>query len=444
MLRGLGWAILLLLLAWTSPAPGQEAPVLTLEDALAAALQANRPLRESELEVHRHEDLLAAARARRFPALQIGARQQQLLRPIEFKVEGGALGTYPSIGAIPPVDTTVASIRGQSTYVTAGLSQPLTGLHKIGLAVEVQAAELKVAQQSARGRRQALAAQVRQAYYSVLEAQDAVQAAGDTLALYVELERVADQQLALQAVLKADLLEVRARRKAAEAEALVRANELATYKERLNLLLGRELSTDFRVAAQPVAEASFEDLPGLQARALANRPDVHQAALRLEQARVQREIQRAEYLPEVDLNLTYFRQVDSGLLPGETILAELAASWEPFDWGRRDREIAEKDHAVEQAESAFEEARQQIQAEVAERLRKVREARALEEAARAARDAAEERHRVAVKRFEQKSALLKDVLEAQAQLSAARRDFQRATVTTLAALAELARAVGED
>lgn len=70
------WGIMVL----SVPAWGQEgAPppeeVLTLERAVALALENDRPLKNAGLEVGKAADRIAAARTRRLPALQVGVTE---------------------------------------------------------------------------------------------------------------------------------------------------------------------------------------------------------------------------------------------------------------------------------------------------------------------------------------------------------------------------------
>jgi outer membrane protein TolC len=72
MLRSVFIGTLLLLPAnvWSQTSAGE---LLTLEQALALALQANRNVENAALEVRKAEDSVAAVRTRRLPILHLGA-----------------------------------------------------------------------------------------------------------------------------------------------------------------------------------------------------------------------------------------------------------------------------------------------------------------------------------------------------------------------------------
>jgi outer membrane protein TolC len=118
--------------------------------------------------------------------------------------------------------------------------------------------------------------------------------------------------------------------------------------------------------------------------------------------------------------------------------------WEPFDWGRRGKERAEKQIKVEQAKSGARDAEDKVRIEVGQDFRKLQEARLLVAAERLGRDAAREKLRVVKSRYEKDASLLKDLLEAQANLSAANAKHDRALSTFWTAKADFQKAIGEE
>src|SRR5262249_56011578 len=102
------------------------------------------------------------------------------------------------------------------------------------------------------------------------------------------------------------------------------------------------------------------------------------------------------------------------LLPRNVAIAGLQLKWEPFDWGRKGKERAEKTIQLEQAKSQAKEAESLARLEVASAFRKLHEARLLLEAERPTPDAPTQKLRVVALRHQQDAALVKDLLEAQA------------------------------
>lgn len=431
----------MLVLVLLSSAPAQES-VLTLEQAIDLALQGNRKMQSARLAVERNDHLLQAAEAQRLPSFSLQANHQRQLEDQNFVFQQGSLGTY-SIGPIPSQDTVVAVLSGAITTYQAQVAQPLTGLYKLNLGVDLQQGELEVARAEEHLQRLQTILEVRSAYYALLDTQSGLVAARDGVEFLTELERVIGEFVREKVALKADLLEVQARRLEAQAQLLQLENALQTRCEQLNLLLGRDLATRFSVVDPLVAQRSCPPLESLQQKALLGRPELRQAGIRVQQAEQQRDLKAADWIPDVNLAFQYQRFSNSGILPDQVISVGLQAEWEPWDWGRRGHQAAAHSAGLEAARRSQAEARDQVVLEVNAKYRQLSELRAGEAAARVACQAAEERLRVATSRFLLKAALLKDVLEAQAQLSRAQRDYRKVVLDCATAEAELERAVGQ-
>jgi outer membrane protein TolC len=417
---------------------------LTLEDAVRVALERNRGVGVAEMQVDRAQQRVGQAKARRWPSLDLQATAGSTLNTIRVSYPAGAFGSYPGIGPIPSEDTVVESPPSVSGNVNATLAQPLTQLHRIGLNVKASELGREIEQEKLREERSAVAAHVRGLYYELVQRTSALRAKEEQVAALRELDHVVGEQVAVEAALRSDGLEVRSRLAREEYALAGQRDDLATAHERMNLLLGRELDTPFSVAAVPEAKEEEMSLPAALAQAVQHRPDLAQARLVVDQADVDRRIKKAESIPDLSLAVTYYSFVNVDLLPRNVALAGVQLKWEPFDWGRRGKEQAEKELQVEQARKRAREAEDSARIEVADRFRKLQQARLLVEAQRLGREAAGERLRVVTARHGQNAALLKDLLDAQAGMSAAHADYDRAVFTFWTARADFQKALGEE
>ncbi len=250
--------------------------------------------------------------------------------------------------------------------------------------------------------------------------------------------------MAVEAALPSDGLEVKARLASEEYKLAGLRGDLATGRERLNHMLGRDLAHEFSLVAVPEASIEEVDLPSAIATALERRPDLAQKRLAVEQADTDRRMKKAESIPDLSLAVTYISFVNVDLLPRNLAMAGLQLKWEPFDWGRRGKERAEKEVRVEQAKNGALEAESQARIEVAQSFRELHEARLLLEAQRLSREAAQEKLRVMTSRHRVDAALLKDVLEAQATMSSAAAQYDQALSTFWTAKADLEKAIGKE
>jgi outer membrane protein TolC len=424
----LGTLLALAVTAWGQETPVPAGAVITLDQAVALALQNNRLVKNAALEVEKAADKVAAARTKRFPALKVNVLESYLLTSVDFTFERGAFGTFSGIGPVPAEDTKISTPRRPTTLVMAQVTQPLTQLYRIGLGVRLQEVGGAVAQEQLRLQQQTVVYDVKRLYYGMLQTLSALEANEEALKNYRELNRLVTDYVGQQRALKADLLDVQTRLRKAEYEALTSRNTLATQQEQLNKLLGLDLWTEFQVS--PVADAPpfADDLEAAQRRALAQRPEVKEAQVKVQQAEYDRRMKKAEYIPDISLALTYLTPFNVELVPQNLTSVGVLLTWEPFDWGRKHREVAEKRKSVVQARHAAHEA----------------EATALLEVHQLAEETAKEKLRVVMNKYTEQAALLQDVLQAQANLADANYQYRQGLLSFWTARAEFEKALGED
>jgi outer membrane protein TolC len=423
-------------------AQDRQSEVLTLEQAIQLALQDNRQIKNAALEVFKFEDRLAAARTQRLPEFKVSALGSQLLSSIDFKFERGVFGDYPGLGPIPNTDTTISTPR-RPTFLFAGqINQPLSQLYRIGLNLKQIGVGREIAEQQARARRQSVINNVKQAYYAILQSESGLRASEEAVRLYQELDRVTGDYVVQQVALKSEGMEVKTRLAKSEYEATTLRDQLASQKEQLNQLLGRDVHTEFSVSPTPTLSHFEVDLAAARERAMIERPEIAEARLKIKQADYDRRIKKSEYIPDVSLSFTYVSPQNVNFAPRQIASAGISLSWEPFDWGRKKRELAEKKRIVEQANTGLIEAESQVLVEVNSKFRKLQQTRQLLVIGRLAEETAREQLRVMSNRYTAQAALLKDVLSAQTSLADANYQYQQAMLAFWAARADFEKAIG--
>jgi len=439
---------LALLAAAGRPAGGQEAAaeaeVLTLEQALALAVKNSAAVLSAEAQTIRSEDELAASRTRRYPALEVQAMGSKLLTTPQVTFPAGAFGVYPGTGPIPGTDTVVKAQTGPTAWIIGSVAQPLSTLHKAALGVKASELARDSDRQQLRQQKAQVAHDVRRLYYAALQARGSAEAARDQVKALRQMDEEVRHYVALETALASEGMEVKARLAAGEYQIVTYDNALASCKEQLNVLFGRDPRTPFELV--PLSAASLEevDVEAARARALERRPELEQSRLQVELADTQRRLKKAELIPEISLALTYNSFFNVDLLPQNVVQLGLQIKWEPFDWGRRRKELASKTLAVDQARLAARDERNRVIADVDQAFRQVQQARALVTARRLGNESAQERVRVALLRGRAQAALLREVLQAQADAAQARADYDEAQLSLWQARAELEKAVGED
>jgi outer membrane protein len=428
-------------LAGAQPASGD---VLSLDSAIRLALEHNRQLQSARLEVEKAEADLAVARTRRLPSFESEATTAQLLTPVNFAFPQGAFGTFPGTGPIPATNTSVTVPRQPTASVSATLSQPLSQLFQIGLGVRMAATTRDIERTHVRATELSMVNSVKRLYFSILQTASAAAATDEAIALYRELDRTLQVRVAQKVALRADALDVQHRLAEQELSRATYLNTLASQKEQLNQLLGRDVRTPFEV--EPVAAiAAFDaDLDAMSQRALANRPDVQEARLKLQQAELDRRLTKADRIPEVSLALSYSSNFNIDVLPRNLASVGVKVTWEPFDWGRRQRQLAVKTHSVAQAKLSVRQVEDIVAVEINSRHRTLTERRALLRVAELAQAAAREKLRVKTNHFQIQAALLPDVLQRRAELAASDDRYQQALLAYWTAKADFEQALGED
>jgi outer membrane protein TolC len=122
----------------------------------------------------------------------------------------------------------------------------------------------------------------------VLQSQSALQSVQQTLMVYQELDRVTDQFVVQQVALRADSLEVKTRVQKIVYEAMTLRDQLEDQREKLNNLMGRDIRTEFRVRNAPEVALYEADLNAAREQALAIRPEVNEARLKVKAAEYDR------------------------------------------------------------------------------------------------------------------------------------------------------------
>ena len=187
------------------------------------------------------------------------------------------------------------------------------------------------------------------------------------------------------------------------------------------------------------------DLSEAHRSALEHRPEIRQARLRHTQAEWDMKAKKAEYIPDLAVEFNSIALLNfSSFLPTQSQSVGVSLSWEPFDWGRKKREVSEKRHVVEQAENATADAESLVLIDVNDKYRQLQQNRMQLRVARLKQETAMENLRVAKNKYTADAVLLKDVLQAQTTVEEGNTSYERALLAFWDARADFERAVGED
>lgn len=431
--------------AWCKETKAAAAPVLTLEQAVDLAMHNNRPLTTATLEVEKAEEATDALRTGRFPALNLLGISGQLLQTLKFDFKQGSFGTYPGIGPVPGTNTEVQEPLRWSTFLLATAIQPLTPLLRINEGIRLSVVTQKVVQEQRREQLHVVVNQVKRAYFDALNTQSALEATDEAIKFLQELDRIVLEQVTQGRALRTDSLVVKTRLAEATHRAVTLDSALASQKEQLNDLLGRDVRSEFNLAPVSSIRETLAESQAAVTQALERRPSLQAARLHVQQAEHDKRIKELHYVPDVSVLAAYVRgaNIDQAL-SGQFSMVGFLLNWEVFDWGRKQRELGEKRRAIEQTRIGVLEAEAQVAVEVRRLLRNLQDAQSFVPVKQLAQEAATEKLRETMTRYTQKAALLQEVFQAQSALADANHQYQQAVLGFMTAKADFEKAIGEE
>lgn len=411
--------------------------VLGLEQALDIALQENRLLENASMEVDKAADSVAAEKTRRLPKLDVRLSESYNLTKQSYTYDAG------TFGVVPTRDIKIESQDDFTTVVSASVKQPLSELYRINLSIDQQEVMEDIADQQLRSRRQSVVRDVKKAYYDILKTQNILLSTEESIVFYRELDQLVKRYLEEQTVLKYQVMEVDSRLARAEHQAFKEHNELETQQEQLNMLLGRDVLQRFSVLPVGVSHLTLPSQADAEVVAIAQRPEVREAQLKLQHAEYGYRIKKSEYLPDVDLQYRYTRFYDTEFIPDEESSIGVTARWEFYDWGRKSQDLSKKNYAIRQARNEIQEAESQVLIDVNNSLRKLEDAQNLVAVTHLTQAAAREKLRVLMNQYREQAVLLDDVLQAESDLAKANTEHNNAQLSVWTGQADLQKAMGE-
>lgn len=417
---------------------------LTLEDAIAIAIKNNRDITASSHSVANADLAIVTARSYRLPQFSVETLGAQSITTLGVDFPAGAFGTFPGIGPVPSVDTRVTSPRRPLLMTQASVTQPLTQLFKLNVNVKATSVGRDIESERARQTKQAVAAQVRKAYYALLQTDAGIRAADAVLDASRALDGVVGERVVQRVALRGDSLQSQLKVTEAAQQKLTLVNTRAGQEEQFNLLLGRDPRTPVLVMPIPIRDDANIDIDGVIKEAIERRAEVRAARLQIQQAELQQRATIAGRIPDVSLAMSYSSFFNSDLLPKNMASVGVQVKWEPWDWGRRQREARQNGHDIERAKLSLQQAEDKVRIEVAKSYRDIQQARGQVLLARASQEVARDHMRVTTERIKVAAALPVDGLSANRELAESAAREQDALSGYWAARAAYEQAIGED
>ncbi len=423
--------------ALSGPVAGVSEP-LSLEAALARANAQNPELRALRERASASASRGEAIKKQKLPRLGVEVNAQRTDNA------AAVFAHKLNAGQFTPEDFEISRLNapdaishlGSSLYVEV----PIDLFGRVNLAADAQAAGQKAFTENVREAEAAVALQVTEAYLGAVLARKAALTTGKAVAAARSREAVTEARFAEGVALQSDVLRVRARRRAREADLASQQAELEVAEAMLARLIGAPDGMRFDLTDSAKPTATLEPLEAWKARAATTRPTLLAAQGQRDAAALTLRSEQKASRPEFAAQA---RLMDDRTSQGGNQSWAIGAMlrWNFLDGtrGKRVAAAAADERASAQDERA---ARDRVRFEVEAAYSRLQAANDRLAAAQGGAEEGREALRVIQERHAQGLATLTDELETEAAAFAAELEEINAARSAVLAEAALKRAAG--
>ncbi len=439
----------LLALLFLAPAARAQRKPLSLDEAVAAALEASPALHASRMKAESSAARSREVAASRLPSLRLGAGYTRLSEVPPFEV------TLP----ISPTPIVVSQNYFNNWNLRLAVQQPVFS----GFRLEAGAESARMLERSAgfdlAKDRSELVFAVKSAYWALARAREYEAVVAETIGQvrehFKDVRAFFDQGL----LVKNEVLRTEIQLSSAELARIDAENAVEVARTALNTLIGWPVGTDIELATSAESQASRVPAPdeaggeaaaaqALIDTALAGRPELQAAGFRIRASEAGLKAAKAGWYPQVSLagNFYYLRP-NARYMPAldrfkSTWDVGLAVSFDLWNWGQTKNQAEQARAQLAQARDARELLEDQAVLEVTQSRLALTQARRKIEVAAAAVGQADENLRLVRERFRQGVALNADVLDAEVFSLQAKTAKVQAAIDLVLAQARLEKALG--
>ncbi|MBZ5697449.1 MAG: TolC family protein [Acidobacteriia bacterium] len=253
----------------------------------------------------------------------------------------------------------VPLVSKDETLVAVTVTQPITPLFKLHQVLRIARADERVARAKAGEPASEVASNVEQSFFDLLVAQRQREIAE------AKLKKVENKRLlASTSTPPAGLVEHEMEWIEADKAFVLASSQVKEATVALNALLGWPADTEL----EPVMPAPFsENISASEAaeKALQNNPEVVEAEQTLVKAQAVSKLSKLDYVPDVAVIGGYAYQNAVPLLPNDFSYVGVMASYNLFDFGKRERTMKERNAQAAMAETGLQLVKAKVAASVA-------------------------------------------------------------------------------
>lgn len=409
---------------------------LTLDDTIVMALKNNHSIKVAESEAEKADWDISAAKAGKEPSISLSHNSMR-----SKSAASTAIG-YDSITK-EPVKIPISSSTDNKFTNSIDLTYPLYTGGKVEGTIEKAKLGSKVAELGITKTQQQVKLDATTGYYSILQTRNIVKLSEESLdRLNAHLKNV-EAQYGAGTVAKSDVLRSEVEKAKAE-QSLIKANnsyELAVSG--LNNVIGMPLDTKIAVKEELKYEKYDKTLEDCIKVALANRPDLEQAATSVDMAKA--DIKVAKSGNKLTINAVASEKWSDKDFPGtdnNTWSIGISANYNLFDSGLTRSKVRGTETTLDKAATQLLQARDAAQLEVRQAYLNMQEAEKRIETSQVAVVKAEEDYKIAQVRYSAGVGTNLDVMDSQVALTSAKTDYVQALYDYNTSRAKLDKAMG--
>jgi outer membrane protein len=389
----------------------KESPLITLEHAYDLTAKSDQTIRIALQEVRKAELLPLSALTRMAPSF--GGGIEYLRKGTSLREPGSSTGTFSLEQPLLDFSVFPARRRGKLAAESSRLARNFT-------------------------MRETLFG-VTSAYFEVLKGERQVEVNRQSLQLATEQEALAQKRASVGEVNRTDVLRATVSKEAARRLLITSENALEFRRNTLRNILNLSPETPFRVAEPLPYRTTVPDFSTLLNKAYAQREDLRESTLVVQQAELRRQEFRTQYAPSI------VAKGSSRSAPrsvAETWNASISVHVPFFTGGQREIDLVTAQAEIEKASLQRELLLEKIESEVKQACLNVETLEGSLTAVRAQIAAAEQGYKDLQNQYSAGTARSVDVLSGLQDLSAARLDLTSLSLDYQVALRALERVSG--
>ncbi len=397
---------------------------LTLEQSKTLALENNKAIKNSALEIEAAKQVKKNAFTNYFPKVSANVLGFQAINPlIEYKMEGGNLPVYDGNPANLPTATQFAYFPGmelsmfqRSAIGVLNIAQPIyagsrikTGNKLAQLNVEVKEGQQKLSENE-------ILLKTEQQYWQLISLQEKQKTLEKYELLLQNIRKQVDDAYKSGLIIKNDVLKVQIKQSELEANKnkLLNGKKLATMQfcQTIGIAYDSTLVLQETIGVTQEPLSYYTD----HSQVLANRTEYKLLGKSVEAAQLQTKMKQGDYMPTVAVGLAgyHINMLESGTKNYTNGLAYLSVSIPISDWWGGKHSI--KEHKIKQeiAQNSYTESEDLLLLQIEKTWTDVNEARKQISIMKEIAIQAEENLKVSQTSYNSGIVTLSDLLEAQA------------------------------